>query len=98
MYFTLPGVEVPQSVEQTHLWRQVCHVDVPRDVQNGEVVQLVDEGGDRPDAVVGHVQHAQAVEHQPRLRAGLCGLLFRHRAGIVGQGDVKADVSERIIS
>ena len=84
MCFILPGVEVPQSVEQTHLWRQVCHVDVPRDVQHGEIVQLVDEGGDRPDAVVGHVQHAQAVEHQPRLRAGLCWFFFRHRAGIVG--------------
>ena len=65
----LPGIEVPQPVEKPHLRRQIGHIAVPRDVQHGEVGQLVDEGGDHLDAVVAHVQHAQAVEHQPRLRA-----------------------------
>ena len=90
----LPGIEVPQPVEKSHLGRQICHIAVPRDVEHGEVGQLVDEGGDHLDAVVAHVQHAQAVEHQPRLWARLGWFVLRHRAGVVRQGDMKTDVSE----
>ena len=46
-------------VKQAHLRRQVCDLGVAADVQDGEVGQLVDVGGDGLDPVPAHVEHAQ---------------------------------------
>lgn len=65
------SVQVPESVEDSHLWRQVCNGAVPRDVEGGQVVNLADADGNAGYVVVAHIEHAEVGEHELVPGAGL---------------------------